>query len=314
MITCKECGYTGNRLQWTHFKYNCTGRFTNGKEYQSAYPGAPLVDSTVANKTAVTLKNLTVKYGEKDGLIRWNQYKEKQSYTNSFEHKQKKHGWTITEFDSYNKSRAVTLQNLIKKHGEEKGISKWEEYCDRQRFTKTREYLIEKYGEIVGAEKFIEINKKKGEANDPKVLANKLGVTIDEAVEIIVGRGTYKYTSLLEQEFISSIEKVVELEHTSIKHPFGKWIPNLSKYVVFDIKHKNCIIEFNGDYWHANPSIYIENDLIRGVKAQDLWTKDREKIQFANSLGYRTLVVWESDYVANKTATVESVIKWILSE
>ena len=33
MPTCKECGFTASRLQWTHFKFNCTGKFNNGKEF-----------------------------------------------------------------------------------------------------------------------------------------------------------------------------------------------------------------------------------------------------------------------------------------
>ena len=29
MVKCLECGFESSRLQWTHFKYNCTGRFAN---------------------------------------------------------------------------------------------------------------------------------------------------------------------------------------------------------------------------------------------------------------------------------------------
>ena len=34
MIKCLECGFESSRLQWTHFKFNCTGRFNNGTEYK----------------------------------------------------------------------------------------------------------------------------------------------------------------------------------------------------------------------------------------------------------------------------------------
>lgn len=58
MIKCLECGIESNRLQWTHFKFNCTGRFKNGCEYQLAYPNALLVDESIVKKTAVTLDNV----------------------------------------------------------------------------------------------------------------------------------------------------------------------------------------------------------------------------------------------------------------
>ena len=315
MIKCKECGFEAARLQWTHFRYNCTGRFKNGKEYRNAYPDALLVDPALAKKTAITLENFIKKYGEIEGEIKWNSYKEKQAKSNSLEYKKEKYGWTADTFSTFNKSRAVTLENMIAKHGEIKGIELWNQYCDRQRYTKTKEYLISKYGEPLGLQKYLEINRKKSEPHDPKLLAEKLKISIDQAVSIIVSRGSYKYTSLLEQEFISLLElKIGPLDHTSLKLPFGKWISSISKYVVYDIKHKDCIIEFNGDYWHANPKIYNKNDLIRGTSALDIWKKDSIKLNEATRLGYRTLTVWESDFIKNKQAIVEETVKWILNE
>jgi len=315
MIKCNECGFEANRLQWTHFKYNCTGKFKNGKEYRIAYPNALLVDPELSKKTAVTLENFIKKYGEIEGESKWNTYKKKQAISNSFEYKKEKHGWTAEQFDSFNKSRSVTLENMIKKHGETEGIELWNQYCDRQKYTKTKEYFISKYGEGNGLQKYLDVNRKKAEPHDPKMLAEKLEISIDQAVDIIVSRGTYKYTSLLEQEFINLLEiKIGPIDHTSTKLPFGKWIPSISKYVVYDIKHKDCIIEFNGDYWHANPNIYHETDRIRGVLASDIWRRDSLKINEVKNLGYRTLTVWESDFIKNKEEIIEETAKWILNE
>ena len=315
MIKCKECGFESDRLQWTHFRYNCTGRFKNGREYRSAYPGALLVDPELSKKTAITLENFIKKYGEVEGKNKWNTYREKQAISNSLEYKKEKHGWTSDQFDAFNKSRAVTLENMIIKHGETKGIELWSQYCDRQKYTKTKEYFISNYGEVNGLQKYLEINRKKSEPHDPKLLSEKLGISIDQAVDVIANRGSYKYTSLLEQEFINLLElRIGPLDHTSLKLPFGRWIDSISKYVVYDIKHKDCIIEFNGDYWHANPKIYNKTDLIRGTPASDIWKKDSIKINEATKLGYRTLIVWESDFIKNKQAIVEETAKWILKE
>ena len=97
------------------------------------------------------------KYGLEKGTEKWEKYIKKQAETNTYEYKKEKYGWTKKEFDEYNKSRAVTLDNLIKRHGREKGIKLWNDYIDRQSETKSIKWMIEKYGE----EKTREINSQK---------------------------------------------------------------------------------------------------------------------------------------------------------
>jgi hypothetical protein len=315
MPKCLECGFVAPRLQWTHFKFNCTGRFNSGKEYKKFYTSAKLVDDDLAKNTAVTLENLQKKHGKKEGQLRWEEYRKKQSYTNSFKYKKEKYGWNEDQFKSYNQSRAITIENMILRYGEEDGIEKWEEYCEKQRYTKTKDYLIKKHGQEEGTKKYKEICLKKSEPHDPKLLSKKLGITVDEAIEIICKRGTYKFTSILEKEFIDSIEKIIgPLENTSMKNPFGKWCHELGKYVVYDIKHKDCIIEFNGDYWHANPNIYEKNDFIRNLSAKDIWQRDKIKIKTANKSGFRTKVIWENDFLKDKEKIIKEVCEWILKE
>ena len=314
MIKCLECGFEATRLQWTHFKFNCTGKFKNSKEYMLAYPGAKVVDPAVAKSTAITLDNLIKKYGAAGGQARWDQYRAKQAYSNSYEYKKSKFGWTPDQFDTYNSSRAQTLEKMIERHGEEIGVKKWKEYCDRQAYTNTKAYFIQKYGNALGTEKYIKVNKEKA-VNNPEILAKKLDISIDDATDIIISRQKQFFTSNAEQEFISAIEsKIGSLEHTTAHRPFGKWSSLLNTYVVYDIKHQDCIIEFNGDYWHANPKIYKDTALIRGKLATDIQHRDMLKLKTAQDLGFRTLVVWESEYKQDKELTIQEVCKWILKE
>lgn len=292
MPQCKECGFISSRLQWTHFKYKCTGKYQNGTEYIKDYPSEILVDPALAKKTSITLANLITKYGEIDGIRRWDSYKNKQSVTNSYEYKKEKYGWSTTDFDDFNKSRSVTLYNMIKKHGEDAGIIKWEQYCDRQRYTKSIEYLVEKYGEIDGHVKYKEIIHKKTIARDNE----------------------FQLFSNSEKEFILLVESQLgKLENTSLSDPYCAWTSENS-FFIYDIKHKDCIIEFNGDYWHANPDIFSSSDKIKNKTAQEIWDKDKMKLELAKTLGFRVLVVWESAYYENKSETIEGVIKWILNE
>ena len=56
--------------------------------------------------------------------------------------------------------------------------------------------------------------------------------------------------------------------------------------MVYDIKHENCIIEFNGDYWHANPKIYNQDTLLRGQRVIDIWERDKLKLDTAKEFGF----------------------------
>ena len=111
---------------------------------------------------AVTKKVLIKKYGDEEGLKRWNSYCSKQAETNTFEYKNKKYGMSKEEFDEYNKSRAVTYDNLVKRHGKEKGEEIWNNYCERQKVAGiTKEYFIESYGKNIGTQKYIDMLKAK---------------------------------------------------------------------------------------------------------------------------------------------------------
>ena len=159
MIKCQECGFVTNRLQWTHFKYKCSGSAKNIKDYLLLHPGAKLVSEELSKNTAVTLENLIKKYGNIEGQNRWANYKSKQATSNTFEYKKEKYGWTEEQFKEYNRSRAVTLEKMIEKYGEENGTIMWETYCERQAFTNTKKYFQEKYGEVTGSLKYFDINK-----------------------------------------------------------------------------------------------------------------------------------------------------------
>jgi very-short-patch-repair endonuclease len=68
----------------------------------------------------------------------------------------------------------------------------------------------------------------------------------------------------------------------------------------FDFKiANNIIIEVQGDYWHANPKFYKEDDIINypggKCKAKDVWSKDAVKKEIAERYGYEVFYVWEDE-------------------
>lgn len=302
MVKCLECGLDLPRLQWTHFKYNCTGKFNNGSEYKKAYPDAKLVDETVAKSTAITLDNLIRKYGKEEGQKRWDIYRKKQAYSNTLEYKEKKYGWDTKKFNDYNSSRAVTLENLVKRYGEVKGTEKWKSYCEKQRYTNTLEYFEKKYGNE-GIQKFQDYNLQKGKSSNPFFIMKKYKISFNEALSLLSKRNTPKFVSENEKLFIEYIEKKhnKEFKYTYKTKQFCIWSDELNSPLFYDAVDTDLMIayEYNGDYWHCNPNIYAPNFFNSkvGKTAQEIWKRDQIKNNLILKRGFRLHVIWESDWV-----------------
>ena len=65
------------------------------------------------------------------------------------------------------------------------------------------------------------------------------------------------------------------------------------------IKELNLDIEYNGDVFHANPSIYKKDDKpnpFTNETSEEMWNKDNEKIKLLEKdYNIKTMVIWESD-------------------
>ena len=91
---------------------------------------------------------------------------------------------------------------------------------------------------------------------------------------------------------------------------------SLHKGYLFDFCYKNKLIEFNGDYWHANPIFYGPKSFIKAKnkKAEEIWEYDKIKIQTANDQGYKVLIIWEYDYNNNKEETLKKCIDFLIND
>lgn len=313
MPKCIECGTVAKRLQWTHFFYKCTGKFKNGKEYKIAYPHAKLVDDEFAKSTACTLVNMQKKYGTVQGQAAWDDYKRKQAYSNTLQYKQEKHGWIEADFDEYNKSRAVTLKNLIERHGEVTGAIKWQSYCDRQAYTNTKEYFIEKFGTTTGTDMYNEVCRIKSHSLDVVMERNNCDEAV--ALDIIANyKQSEKYSSNLEKQFADEIMSALEeeLRYYYKTKQYCIWANDKPNF--YDIVHNDKAIEFNGDYWHCNPNKYAENwyHPQSELLARHVWEKDAKKIQaLKDKRNIDTLIIWESEYLADPKTIIQRCITWL---
>lgn len=244
---------------------------------------------------AITQENLIRKYGEREGIKRWNEYIEKQAFSNSFEYKHRKHGWSKERFEKYNKSRGVTLKNQIAKYGEDEGLKRYNEYCDKQRYTTTLEYFISKYGEIDGTEKYNNYIKIR---NGNLCYLENVG-SISNIQQKCFSYLTENLNTYNETYFSPKTEEY-EI-HINGYHYFLDY---------YD-KTQNIVIEFNGDYWHGNPKFYSSYDMLKSCTAGEKWNYDEQRKQ--NICSYlnnpKFIVIWEYDYKTNKDQVINNILK-----
>lgn len=302
-IRCMECGFITTRLQWTHFKYKCSGNILSIIEYKKKHQ-ASVIAPNLLQKTKITLDNMIAIYGKIEGLVKWKSYCDKQAKSNMIDYKTEKYGWDQQNFDDYNKSRSSTLINFIKRHGDSAGLNKWNQYCERQSFTNTLDYFIEREGSIEkGLETYKSINKEKASAHDPYCIADKYNITLDAALELLSERYSGNFVSEGEKAFVDDMELQYgySFPYTYKTKQFCLWSAELNSPVFYDMVDTNnkLIIEYYGDYWHANPKKYASDFIVKqsGMTAKEIWEHDQIKNLTAMNRGFKVIIVWESDYL-----------------
>ena len=115
--------------------------------------------------------------------------------------------------------------------------------------------------------------------------------------------------SNIEQEFIGNIEKYLGNQNCERQYT----IDTPERFYRYDFKFNDKIIEFNGDYWHANPDKYHEDYFHSKLQltAKDIWEKDNIKNNVALDNGFKLKIVWESDYKNNKEKVIEECLNFL---
>lgn len=269
-------------------------------------------------KYALTLDKMIQKYGEEEGKSRWNIYCDKQAETNTFEYKNKKYGWSREQFNEYNKSRAVTLKNLIARHGEEEGKLMWADYCQRQVETKSWEYLVDKYG----TEGALKVNRSKA-------------INLENMIRVhgeVEGKKAYaKWLSQFErrepqrwsgtsQAIFNTFKPFIEAAGWTCKYQTNggeqSVITSTGGYLLdFYIPEIKVAIEYNGGVFHADPRLYKDDEYCNPLQphktAKEIREYDKIRINsIYKELGIKTYIIWELDY--KQGLNLEEYIKQII--
>ena len=249
----------------------------------------------------ITKEKMLLLYGDLEGDNKWNEYCERQSYTNSQEYKD----MTDEEFEEYNKSRAVTLDNMIKKYGKDEGKRRFELYCEKQAYTNSLEYFKEKYGEVDGEKYYLECNKRKSHTLESYELRFEDKNEAFEAYKFYWDNHNNPFYSKSASQLFENLEKDLNIKHCYYApktKEFGLWCKETNSYMFYDfvIPDKKLCIEYNGNIFHANPKLYKENDCPnpwnKTLTAKEIWKTDKIKIDNIKKNNYNVIILWENDF------------------
>jgi very-short-patch-repair endonuclease len=212
---------------------------------------------------------------------------------------------------------------MINKYGEEEGIKKFESYVEKHKIVgNTLDYFINKYGEEEGIKKYKDVCFLKGHTIDSYIIRyNNEEMAYFKYNEFLSKVScNSSSTSNIALELFNNIYSILPKELTT-KTYFNDNFNN-KEFIINDYLNKKCYMydfvisslkicfEFNGDYWHANPILFKETDVIRGKKVLDIWQYDYEKINVIKNSGYDVYIIWENEYLKDK----EYIIKFLLDK
>ena len=196
---------------------------------------------------------------------------------------------------------ATTLQYFLNKGlSQEDAQKEFEKSCKEHAFT--LEKCIQKHGEIEGPKIFKDRQRRWAETMDKLYKEGKYVKTPKNLLN--------SFTSKIEQDFVKKLCESVNVDTNDVFCALSEkgqfFIRDHDVVYSYDFCNNKHIIEFNGDYWHANPKKYHHDDYIgNGKFAGDIWNKDLNKIKTAIDKGFKIITVWESDYREDPDGVIE---------
>jgi hypothetical protein len=173
-VLCKVCNLKFKEINNDHVrKHNMTcveydNKFgecsrTSEKTRQNKNTLGPIMNSELSRKLSNShkIENYKLKYGEEEGVFRFNLMMERKKYKNgkqSYIDKFGSDGELI--FNEVQKKKNITLENFIIKYGEEEGEKRYDEFRFKRKIKNLLSTYIEKFGYEVGLEKWLDKNNK----------------------------------------------------------------------------------------------------------------------------------------------------------
>lgn len=173
--------------------------------------------------------------------------------------------------------------------------------------TKDLSFFLNTFGEEEGIKRYNRRRDNWVDSINSKPLEELLDINARKTIK------SRKSTSIAELEIFNSIKLVLpetENQYALCRNPSDKY----KKFYLYDIRYKNKIIEYNGDFWHANPEFFDESFVnpYNKLSQSDIHAKDNDKLLVAQNNGFTVLYIKEHEYLKNKQGTIEQCIAFLM--
>lgn len=311
-VICKWCGIKGERIFGQHIRLSHPDKTED--DYKRDFPGSPLY----CEKDKAQFSKMSGQHMKKEEYremfskkVKGDKNPNHKSNTTLEERRNRspysKSFWTsrgyseayanfnISKYAKMDKNHSTTLEYWLDKT--DGNIQESEKLLKDRQTTFSLDKCIEKYGKTKGTE----IWKKRQEKWKSKVFNENTHIS----------RGT----SIISEDFFNDLKSRLDSNYSILEGKNEKFIHDGSQAFKYDftIKETKKIIEFNGDYWHCNPSKYEESyyHSVKNKTAKDIWKYDRYKKELAESHNYTMLTIWESDYKEDPEREIKKCIDFI---
>jgi len=314
VVTCRICGRRSKRIYGLHLKYH---NITSEK-YKELYPGAPLMAKVDTEKMGKHMRDDKYKKMFRDMYVGDKNPNHKSRTT---EEERKSRSPFSKDFTKYKevedkdevvksfakKALKDRVSPLQKEYYLNKGFTEQEslEILSNRQRTFSLEKCIEKYGEEKGLKRW----KERQHLWQKNLLEN--------------GNIKCGYSKISQELFYNIINNydVSELKDVYFSTKNSEFYISVKEkgFFVYDFcdKKRKKIIEYNGDYYHANPIMFNEYDKPhpylkeKGPTSKEIWNKDKFKIDIANQNNFEVLTVWDSEYRKNKNSVIDKCLTFL---
>lgn len=277
-------------------------------------------------------------HGKKSSV--WRQDKEKVANADAARHKANQHVGEdgLTGYERTKMKREQILQERTGNKfnaGWDKMRETWKNASEEHRKAhgeKIKDGVLEKHGVeyIMQVPEILE--KQKRTLNRPEERARRSEQARKMMEEIM--RDNDRYLSMFEKRCVTNLARhghenplsagkaskvsqamcwLINEQHGGKFHENGGELRIGTNWV--DFASGNKVIEFYGDYWHANPAIVAPMTIVKfrhkQILADEIWERDAKRLEFIKSKGYEVKIVWESDFRKNPEQVVKECIEWL---
>lgn len=200
-----------------------------------------------------------------------------------------------------NKTKQNTTNNCTLEYYIKKGMSEDEakEALAERQATCRLDKFIKRYGEEEGFNRWLS-RQSKWKSSIQQSFIKRKGIK-------------YIIQSNFAIEAILNICRKLKIEYPEQELPLSTSDNKIT--FLYDFVYERKIIEFNGDFWHANPNKYSSDWVNPSSKrtAQEIWDREELKRNTALENSYQILYIWESEYKDDPDGTIKKCLEFLKS-